>query len=143
MQHLFLFPGIRFGSALYSSMYGASGVSDVASEGCISENRIRSISNCTHAATAWNHLQQLMSPLVCVRPPIPQLWRATRSLLLCGAGSAHLLCVDVRLDGGVLDVCCRRLVSNSCVFDASPGAVASGFMASSAAACLGSINPTH
>ena len=31
----------------------------------------------------------------------------------------------------------------SCVIDASPGAVTSGFMASSAAACLGSMNPTH
>ena len=31
----------------------------------------------------------------------------------------------------------------SCDIDASPSAVASGFMASSAAACLGSMNPTH
>ena len=84
-----------------------------------------------------------MSPLVCVRPPIPQLWRATRSLLLCGAPSGHLLCVDVRFGGGVLDLSCRGLVRKSCVIDASPGAVASGFMASSAAACLGSMNPTH
>ena len=46
------FPGIRFGSLLYSNMYGASGGSDVASAGCISENKIRSSSNCTHAVTA-------------------------------------------------------------------------------------------
>ena len=84
-----------------------------------------------------------MSPLVCVRPPIPQLWKATRNLLLCGVPSCHLLCVDVRFDAGVLDFSCRRLVRKSCVIDASPGAVASGFMASSAAACLGSMNPTH
>ena len=32
---------------------------------------------------------------------------------------------------------------NSCVIDASPGAGTSGFMASSAAACLESMNPTH
>ena len=46
------FPGKRFGSLLYSNMYGASGGSDVASAGCISENKIRSTSNCIHAATA-------------------------------------------------------------------------------------------
>ena len=136
-------PGMRVGSALYSNMYGASGVSDVASEGCISENRIMSTSNCTHAAMAWNHLQQLISPLVCVRPPMPQLWRATRSLLLCGMGSVHLLFVDVLLGVGVLDLCCKKLVSRLCILDASPGAVASGFRASSAAACIGSRKPTH
>ena len=43
----------------------------------------------------------------------------------------------------MLDFSCKRLVRKSCVIDASPGAVASGFMASSAAACLGSMNPTH
>ena len=84
-----------------------------------------------------------MSPLVCVRPPIPQLWRATRNLLLCGVPSCHLLCVDVRFDDGLLDLSCRRLVRRSCVLDASPGAATSGFMPSSAAACLGSMNPTH
>ena len=46
------FPGRRFGSLLYSIMYEAAGGSDVASEGCISENKIRSTSNCIHAATA-------------------------------------------------------------------------------------------
>ena len=80
---------------------------------------------------------------MCVKPPIPKLWKATRNLLLCGAGSAHLLCVDVRLDDEVLDLSCRRLVNKSCVFDASRGAVAFGFMASSADACLGSIKPAH
>ena len=34
------FPGRRFGSLLYSNMYGASGGSDVASEGCISRTRL-------------------------------------------------------------------------------------------------------
>ena len=43
----------------------------------------------------------------------------------------------------MLDFSCKRLVRKSCVIDASPGAVASGFMASSAAACLGSMNHTH
>ena len=80
---------------------------------------------------------------MCVKPPILQLWRATRNLLLCGVPSGHLLCVDVRFGGGVLDLSCGRLVRKSCVIDASPGAVTSGFMASSAAACLGSMNPTH
>ena len=49
----------------------------------------------------------------------------------------------MRFDAGVLDLRCRRLVRKSCVIDASPGAVTSGFMASSAAACLGSMNPTQ
>ena len=74
-----------------------------------------------------------MSPLLCV----------TRNLLLCGVPSCHLLCVDVRFDAGVLDLSCRRLVRKSCVIEASPGAATLGFMASSAAACLGSMNPTH
>ena len=43
----------------------------------------------------------------------------------------------------MLHLSCKRLVRKSCVIDASPGAVASGFMASRAAACLGSMNPTH
>ena len=75
-------------------------------------------------------------------PPIPQLWRATLSLLLFGVSSGHLLCVDVRFDG-TLDLDCRRLVRNSCVVDASPGAATLGFMASIAAACPWSMNPTH
>ena len=42
-----------------------------------------------------------------------------------------------------MDLSCKRLVRKSYVIDASPGAVASGFMASSAAACFESMNPTH
>ena len=79
---------------------------------------------------------------MCVSPPIPQLWRATLSLLLLGVPSSHLLCVDVRFDG-TLDLDCRRLVRNSCVDDASPGAATLGFIASIAAACPGSMKPTH
>ena len=74
--------------------------------------------------------------------PIPQLWRATLSLLFFGASSGHLLCVDVRFDV-TLDLDCRRLVSNSCADDASPGAATLGFIASIAAACPGSMKPTH
>ena len=83
-------------------------MSVVASEGCISENIMMSISNCNHAAMARNHLQQLMSPFVCVRPPMRQLWRKTRNLLLCGIGLVYLRFVGVRLDVGVLDLCCMR-----------------------------------
>ena len=75
-------------------------------------------------------------------PPIPQLWRATLSLLLLGVSSGHLSCVDVRFDV-TLDLDCRRLVSNSCADAASPGAATLGFMASIAAACPWSMNPTH
>ena len=52
------------------------------------------------------------------------------------------MCVDVRFDV-TLDLDCRRLVSNSCATDASPGAAALGFMASIAAACSGPMNATH
>ena len=69
---------------------------------------------------------------------MPQLWRAIRNLLLCDMGSVHLLFVDVRLGVMMLDLCCRRLVSRFCILAASPGAVASGFRASSAEACIGS-----
>ena len=72
---------------------------------------------------------------------MPQLWRATRNLLLCDMGLVHLLFAGVRLDVMVLDLCCKRLVSRVCIFAASPGAVASGFRASSAEACIGSKNP--
>ena len=73
---------------------------------------------------------------------MPQLWRAIRNLLLCDMGSVHLLFVDVRLGVMVLDLCCRRLVNKLCIFAASPGAVASGFRASNAEACIGSRTPT-
>ena len=73
---------------------------------------------------------------------MPQLWRATRNLLLCDMGSVHLLFADVRLDVMVLDLCCRMLVSRFCIFAASPGAVASGFKAGNAAACIGSRKQT-
>ena len=53
-------------------------------------------------------------------------------------GSIHLLFVDVRLGVMVLDVCCKTLVNRFCIFAASPGAVASGFRASSAEVCIGS-----
>ena len=69
---------------------------------------------------------------------MPQLWRATRNLLLCDMGSVHLLFAGVRLDVMVFDLCCRRLVNRFCIFAASTGAVASGFRASSAEACIGS-----
>ena len=46
------FPGARLISLLYSREKDVAGGSDVASEGCISENKIRSTSNCFHAATA-------------------------------------------------------------------------------------------
>ena len=79
---------------------------------------------------------------MCVSPPIPQLWRATLSLLLLGVSLNHLLCVDVRFDAA-LDLDCKRVVSRSCATDASPGAAELGFMASIAAACSGPMSATH
>ena len=73
---------------------------------------------------------------------MPQLWRATRNLLPCGIGLVHLVFVGARLDGGVPVFCCSRLVNKFCTVEASPGAVASGFNASSAAACCGSKKQT-
>ena len=73
---------------------------------------------------------------------MPQLWRATRNLLPCGMGLVHLVFVGARLDGGVPVFCCSRLVNKFCTVEASPGAVASGFNASSAAACCGSKKQT-
>ena len=73
---------------------------------------------------------------------MPQLWRATRNLLPCGMGLFHLVFVGARLGGGVPVVCCSRLVKRFCTVEASPGAVASGFNASSAAVCCGSKKQT-
>ena len=73
---------------------------------------------------------------------MPQLWRATRNLLPCGIGLVHLVFVGVRLDDGVPVFCCSRLVNKFCTVEVSPGAVALGFNASSAAACCGSKKQT-
>ena len=73
---------------------------------------------------------------------MPQLWRATRSLLPCGIALVHLVFAGARLVGGVPIFCCSRLVSRFCTMEASPGAVASGFSASNAAACCGSRRQT-
>ena len=73
---------------------------------------------------------------------MPQLWMATRNLLHCGIRSVHLVFVGVRLDDGVPDFCCSRFVNEFCTLEASPGAIASGFRASSAAACIGSRKQT-
>ena len=73
---------------------------------------------------------------------MPLLWRATRSLLPCGIALVHLVFVGARLVGGVPIFCCSRLVSKFCTVEASPGALASGFNASNAAACCGSRTQT-
>ena len=69
---------------------------------------------------------------------MPQLWRAIRNLLPCVIWLVHLVFVGVRLDGGVPVFCCSRWVNKFCTVEASPGAIASGFNASSATACCGS-----
>ena len=115
-----------------------SGTSLVSADGCISGNRKMSTSYNNKVATASDHLYSFISPPVWVSPPIPQLCRATRSLVSGGVVLVQR-CSALGFKGAAL--ACRS--STRCLYTLSacaPGGVLFGCVSSRIFASLGSIS---
>ena len=90
--------------------------------------------------TASNHLHSFISPPVWVSPPIPQLCRATRSLVSGGVVLVQR-CSVLELKGAAL--ACRSSTRCLCTLSAcAPGGVLLGCMNTMIFASLGSIYAT-